>query len=165
MSHPLNHSSGRSCPGPNSGSFGRREFLRTGLAGFASLSLPGILKLRSQNSLFASERAAAREKTAVIMVWQPGGCSHIDTYDPKPDAASEYRGPFGTIDTKVPGLRFTELLPRQASIADRFTVLRSMRQRNQLTRGESEGLLYELSHLPSIRFGRAEEHASPGSAH
>ncbi len=62
------------------------------------------------------------------MVWQPGGCSHVDSYDPKPNAGSEYRGPFGTIPTKVPGLQFTELLPRQAKIADRFTVLRSMHQ-------------------------------------
>jgi hypothetical protein len=148
MSHSLNHSSGRFCPGPNGGSFGRREFLRTGLAGFASLSLPGILKLRAQNSLYASEAAAAREKTAVIMVWQPGGCSHIDTYDPKPDAASEYRGPFGTIDTKVPGLRFTELLPRQASIADRFTVLRSMRQ---TAGGHPAGSMQLLSGDPDTR--------------
>ncbi|HEX7378178.1 MAG TPA: DUF1501 domain-containing protein, partial [Pirellulales bacterium] len=126
---PREESGGRAvtvCPGPNGGTFARREFLRTGIAGFASLSLPSILKLREQNSLYAGQ-TPAREKTAVIMVWQPGGCSHIDTYDPKPDAASEYRGPFGTIETKVPGLRFTELLPRQASIADRFTVLRSMR--------------------------------------
>jgi len=109
----------------------RRSFLQTGLAGFASLSLPGILKLRAQSPLHAADSAgSSREKTAVIMVWQPGGCSHIDTYDPKPNAGSEYRGPFGTIPTKVPGLHFTELLPRQASIADRFTVLRSMRSQS-----------------------------------
>ena len=59
-------------------------------------------------------------------LWLRGGCSHLDTYDPKPDAPSEYRGPFATIATKTPGLRFTELLPRQASISDQFTVLRSM---------------------------------------
>lgn len=107
---------------------GRRSFLQAGLAGFASLSLPGILRLRSQNGLQAQESGGAKEKTAVIMVWQPGGCSHIDSYDPKPHAGSEYRGPFGTISTKVPGLDFTELLPRQASISHLFTVLRSMQQ-------------------------------------
>src|SRR4029077_2249713 len=48
------------------------------------------------------------------------------TYDPKPDAPSEYRGPFQPIQTKTPGLRLTELLPRHATISDRFTVLRSM---------------------------------------
>lgn len=60
------------------------------------------------------------------MVWQPGGCSHIDTYDPKPLAPAEYRGPFGTIKTAVNGLHFTELVPQQAKIADKLVVLRSM---------------------------------------
>ncbi|WP_145206161.1 DUF1501 domain-containing protein [Thalassoglobus polymorphus] len=94
-----------------------------GIAGFASLSLPGMLRLRAE-----SPSPQKDKKTAVIMVWQPGGNSHIDTYDPKPNAGSEYRGPFSLIDTKVPGLQFTELLPMQAAIADKFTVLRSMRQ-------------------------------------
>ncbi|MDG2469991.1 MAG: DUF1501 domain-containing protein [Pirellulaceae bacterium] len=93
-----------------------------GLSGFATLSLPGILRLRAANP-----EASRREKTAVIMVWQPGGCSHIDTYDPKPNATSEYRGPFETIKTSVTGMHFTELLPMQARIADKLTVLRSMR--------------------------------------
>jgi hypothetical protein len=116
------------CPGPGrTAAVGRRRFLQTGLAGIATVSLPGILRLRAASPLYASDTSGARrEKTAVIMVWQPGGCSHIDSYDPKPGAASEYRGPFDTIPTKVPGLHFTELLPRQAKIADRFTVLRSM---------------------------------------
>lgn len=106
------------CPGPGT----RRGFMKMGIAGFASLSLPGMLRLR------AASPDQTDKKTAVIMVWKPGGCSHIDTYDPKPEAESEYRGPFATIPTKVPGLRFTELLPKQAAIADKFTVLRSMRQ-------------------------------------
>lgn len=118
MTHPFNASS-TYCQGPAS----RRGFMRMGLAGFASLSLPGMLRLRAE-----SPAADNPKKTAVIMVWQPGGCSHIDTYDPKPNAPVEYRGPFSTIGTKVPGMHFTELLPMQAAIADKFTVLRSMRQ-------------------------------------
>ena len=62
------------------------------------------------------------------MVWKPGGCSHLDTYDPKPDAPSEYRGPFRTIATNVPGTRLTELLPMQAKLADKFTLVRGMKQ-------------------------------------
>ncbi|NQV25460.1 MAG: DUF1501 domain-containing protein [Rhodopirellula sp.] len=119
MTHPFNASSNNACPGPD----GRRGFMKMGLAGFASLSLPGMLRLKA-----ASAAPQTGEKTAVIMVWQPGGCSHIDTYDPKPQAGSEYRGPFSTIPTKVPGMHFTELLPMQAKIAHKFTVLRSMRQ-------------------------------------
>ncbi|HET6881528.1 MAG TPA: DUF1501 domain-containing protein [Pirellulales bacterium] len=142
-------SSLRRCPGPAGAGHGRRAFLQAGLAGFASLTLPGILRLRAQSPLYANEAAgASSEKTAVIMVWQPGGCSHIDTYDPKPDSGSEYRGPFGMIDTKVPGVQFTELLPRQASIADRFTVLRSMRQ---TAGGHPAGSMQLLSGDPDTR--------------
>ncbi|HWB14541.1 MAG TPA: DUF1501 domain-containing protein [Pirellulales bacterium] len=146
MSRSVQSSSVFHCPGPRRG-HGRRAFLQAGLAGFASLSLPGVLRLRAQSRLYASE-AAGSAKSAVIMVWQPGGCSHIDSYDPKPDAGSEYRGPFGMISTKVAGVQFTELLPRQASIADRFTVLRSMRQ---TAGGHPAGSMQLLSGDPDTR--------------
>ena len=138
------------CPGPASiCTSSRRGFLQVGLAGFATLSLPGILRLQAQNQLSASEPAAGnRQKNAVIMVWQPGGCSHLETYDPKPDAGSEYRGPFSTIPTKVPGMHFCELLPRQAAIADKFTVLRSMRQ---YAGGHPAGSMQLLSGDPDTR--------------
>jgi uncharacterized protein (DUF1501 family) len=93
----------------------RREFLRAGLG---ALSLPALFRLRAE--------AAPRERTAVIIVWLRGGASHLETYDPKPDAPSEYRGPFGTLATRTPGMRLGELLPRHAKITDRFTLLRSM---------------------------------------
>ncbi len=145
----MNHANAkRVCPGPITTAGARRAFLQAGLAGFATLSLPGILRLRSQNRLLAGERSSAREKTAVIMVWQPGGCSHLETYDPKPDAGSEYSGPFGTIATKVPGLHFCELLPKQAAIADKFTVLRSMRQ---AAGGHPAGSMQLLSGDPDTR--------------
>lgn len=132
------------CPGP-SGLIGRRTFLQTGLAGFASLSLPSILKLQAQAQ---AATGAPRERKAVIMVWQPGGLSHIDSYDPKPDSGSEYRGPFNLIDTKVPGLQFTELMPRQAAIADKMVVLRSMRQ---TAGGHPAGSMQLLSGDPDTR--------------
>ncbi|QDT27736.1 DUF1501 domain-containing protein [Gimesia panareensis] len=127
------------CPGP----VNRRGFLRMGLAGFASMSLPGILRLRA-----ASPVQKKKDNTAVIMVWQPGGCSHIDTYDPKPNAPIEYRGPFNTIRTSVPGMDFTELLPMQAKIADKFTVLRSMRHGSP---GHPAGTLRMLTGDTDIR--------------
>lgn len=99
----------------------RREFLRVGLSGFASLSLPGLLQLRARAST-----PNLAPKTAVILVWLRGGASHLETYDPKPDAPSEIRGVFGAISTKVPGMQLCELLPRHARIADKFTLLRSM---------------------------------------
>ena len=94
----------------------RRELLRVGLTGFAGLTWPGLLRARSQ----------AGPKTAVILVWLRGGASHLETYDPKPDAPSEFRGVFGPIPTRVPGMRVSELLPLHAKIADRFTLVRSM---------------------------------------
>ena len=99
----------------------RREFLRVGLSGFASLSLPGLLQLRA-----LAGTANPSPKTAIILVWLRGGASHLETYDPKPDAPSEIRGIFGSIPTSVPGMRLCELLPRHAKIADKFTLLRSM---------------------------------------
>src|SRR5262245_35162930 len=85
----------------------RREFLRAGLAGFAGLSLGDLHRLRAQ-----APAATRGKRTAIILVWLRGGMSHLDTLDPKPDAPSEYRGPFATVDTRVPGMRLTELLPR-----------------------------------------------------
>ncbi|MBI3866673.1 MAG: DUF1501 domain-containing protein [Planctomycetia bacterium] len=149
MSNSLNKTTA-TCPGPiNLGAGNRRSFLRTGLAGFATLSLPQIFRLQALNRVHAAEGApSGREKNAVIMVWKPGGCSHIDSYDPKPEATSEYRGPFETIPTKVPGLSFTELLPRQAAIAHRFTVLRSMAQ---TAGGHPAGSMQLLSGDPDTR--------------
>ncbi len=71
------------CPGP----LPRREFLRAGMAGFSSLSLPGLLRLKAQAGI-----TAKRANTAVIVVWLHGGASHLETYDPKPKAAAEFRG-------------------------------------------------------------------------
>ena len=140
MSSSAFHAASVHCPGPLH--LGRRAFMRFGLAGFTSLSLPGLLRLR------ADTPSETRKPKSVILVWKPGGCSHIDTYDPKPDAAAEYRGPFGTISTKVPGMRFTELLPRQAALADKFTVLRSM---HQTAGGHPAGSMQMFSGDPDTR--------------
>jgi hypothetical protein len=99
----------------------RREFLRCGLAGIASLSLPGLFRLRAQG-----KAKVQQERTALLVVWQHGGASHLETYDPKPLAPSEYRGPFRPIATTVPGLQLCELLPKHAALAKRFTMLRSL---------------------------------------
>ncbi|HAM71925.1 MAG TPA: DUF1501 domain-containing protein [Verrucomicrobiales bacterium] len=101
----------------------RREFLRVGLSGFASLSLPGLLQMRARAGEGVS---GGGERTAVILVWLRGGASHLETYDPKPEAPSEIRGVFNAISTVVPGMQLCELLPRHARIADKFTLLRSM---------------------------------------
>ncbi len=135
------------CRGPiQFGATGRRAFLQAGLAGFASLSLPGILK--KQRASAAAPGNTSSEKKAVIMVWLPGGLSHLDSYDPKPNSGSDYRGPFKMIPTKVPGMHFTELMPRQAAIADKLVVLRSMRQS---AGGHPAGSMQLLSGDPDTR--------------
>jgi len=63
---------------------------------------------------------------SVILFWLSGGPSHLDMWDPKPDAPREVRGPFGTIATRVPGVRLCEHLPRQAAVMDKLTVIRSV---------------------------------------
>ena len=102
----------------------RRELLRVAFAGITGLTLPGLLRLRA-----AAAEAADREisePTALILVFLHGGASHLETYDPKPLAPTEYRGPFTSIPTTVPGLSLSELLPKHARIAERYTILRSM---------------------------------------
>ncbi|QDT32924.1 DUF1501 domain-containing protein [Thalassoglobus polymorphus] len=98
----------------------RREFLRTGLNGFAALSLPSLLQLQAQ------AKPQAAERTAVILVWLRGGASHLETFDPKPNAPSDYRGPFSPISTNIPGIQIGELLPRLAQRAHQYTLVRSL---------------------------------------
>ncbi len=106
----------------NVGNPTRRWFLQTGLAGVAGLSAPELFRLSRAN---AAETRPAPKKS-VILFWLSGGPSHIDMWDPKPDAPAEVRGPFGSIPTKVPGIRISEHLPRQAAIMDKLTILRSV---------------------------------------
>lgn len=99
----------------------RRELLRVGLGGFAGLSLPGLLSLRAQ-----AGKPAAASQTAVILVWLRGGASHLETFDTKPDAPAEYRGPYRPVRTNVPGIEISELLPRLSGMADKYAILRSL---------------------------------------
>ena len=103
--------------------FSRRGMLKAGLAGMAGLSLPDLLRVRAEAA--SSGRAMSRGKS-VILLWMAGGPSHIDTWDPKPDAPREIRGPFGTIATKIPGVRLSEYLPKQAAMLDQMTIIRSV---------------------------------------
>src|SRR5438067_1680432 len=108
-------------PTPCSGPPSRREFLRLGLAGLGGLTWPELLRRRAEA---APNRS--RQDTALLVVWLHGGASHLETYDPKPLAPSEYRGPYRPLATRVPGMHISELLPRHARVADRFTLLRSL---------------------------------------
>ncbi len=100
----------------------RRGFLQAGLTGIAGLSLPALLQQRA----LASAAGKPQRKTSVILFWLSGGPSHIDMWDPKPDAPSEIRGPFGSIPTKLPGVHVCEHLPLTAKLMDKLTILRSV---------------------------------------
>ena len=109
----------RTCAGPS-----RREMLQIGGAGLFGLSLPTVLKAR-EASLGADSFAGGRAKS-VIFLFLFGGPSQFETFDLKPDAPSEIRGPFGTIRSKTPDLLISEHLSRLAKISDQFAVVRSM---------------------------------------
>src|SRR3954467_14486579 len=88
----------------------RRGFLQTGLAGLAGLSLPALL----QRHALARSTGKAKRKTSVILFWLSGGPSHLDMWDPKPEAPREIRGPFGSIPTKLSGAPVCEHQPQTA---------------------------------------------------
>ena len=101
----------------------RRTALKAGFCGLLGVSLGDMLKLR------ASANNASRSKS-IILMWLDGGPSHMETYDPKPEAPTEYRGPYGVINTNVPGIRIADILPRHAKHADKMVLLRSMHHDN-----------------------------------
>ncbi len=100
----------------------RRNLLKASLAGMSGLSVPRLLQAREQSAR-AGRPVGNR---SVILLWMTGGPSHIDTWDPKPTRPAINRGPFGTIDTAVPGISVCEHLPLQAAMMDRFTLIRSV---------------------------------------
>lgn len=101
---------------------GRRDFLKIGLLGSSGLSLADLLRHESRADLTSS----AKRQPSVIILWMRGGPSHIDMWDPKPDAPAEYRGEFGTIDTSVPGIQLSDMLPKCAQVMSKWSVIRSL---------------------------------------
>jgi uncharacterized protein (DUF1501 family) len=93
----------------------RRAFLAAAASAPVAMGLSG---------LHAGAVSHGKAKS-VIVLWLWGAPSHLDTFDPKPNAAAEVRGPFATIATKTPGIRFTELFPKTAARTDRFAIIRS----------------------------------------
>ena len=103
----------------------RRSLLKIGTLGLGGLTLADLLALRSQAATNAASGIATR-KTSVIFFEMAGGPTHFETYDPKPDAPEEYRGPMKAIQTALPGVNFCEVLPEQAKIADKLAIIRSI---------------------------------------
>src|SRR5262245_57878369 len=107
------------CRGPS-----RRALLRVGLLGAWGFGLADLLRHRAWSSATAPARPARAR--SCILIWLAGGPSHLDTFDPKPDAPRDVRGEFRPIETAVPGLRIGEILPKLARAMDQVTLVRAV---------------------------------------
>ncbi len=114
----LSYGSNRSCDGVS-----RRDFLRVGSLTALGLSLPQFLQARAS-------AAAPGKDVSCILLWLQGGISHIDSFDPKPEAPAEIRGEFGFIASNVPGITLCDPLPMLAQHQDKYAILRSLNPRN-----------------------------------
>jgi hypothetical protein len=112
----------RTCDGVS-----RRALLKAGVLGLSGLALPDLLRLEARAK--AAGTSAGRD-LSVILVWLDGGPPQHETYDPKPDAPADYRGPLKAMDTCVPGIRVSELLPEHARMMDKMALIRSMHHNN-----------------------------------
>ena len=99
----------------------RRGFVEAGVLGLGGLGLSQMLKMQAHGA-----KPSSGCKTSVILFWLSGGPGHMETWDPKPTAPDEYRGPFGSTPTNVPGVNFGELMPRLAGMMDKLAILRSV---------------------------------------
>lgn len=135
----LNGQFSRTCDGVT-----RRGFLKIGALG--ALTLPELLAARAAGGPSTSD-------TAAILLWCNGGPTQFETYDPKPDAPAEYRGPFKPIATSVPGIQICEVLPRQAKIAGKFAIVRSCTHNESGHGSATKNLLTGYPHPPNTNEG------------
>ena len=97
----------------------RRSFLKIGGMALGGISLPDVLRAETESQSGSNHKA-------IINIYLPGGPSHMDTFDLKPDAPDEYRGEFSPIQTNVPGIYISEHLPKLAQVMDKFCILRGV---------------------------------------
>ena len=110
----------RSCRGPS-----RRALLQAGMLGTFGFGLSDLLRLQAQAGSQTGKIFDGKAKRC-ILIWLAGGPSHIDTFDPKPDASVDVRGEFKPIDTSVPNLQISEILPNLAKVMDKATLIRAV---------------------------------------
>ena len=105
----------RTCDGVS-----RRDFLQAGALGAIGLTLPDLLAAQAAGAV-----APEHDDRSAIMIFNLGAPSQLDTWDPKPEAPAEIRGPFNPIKTNAAGLEISEIFPRMAKHADKFSLVRS----------------------------------------
>jgi hypothetical protein len=105
--------------------FARRDLLRVGGLTALGFGLGDFYRMQrvAAESLASTGKASAK---SCILIWLDGGPSHLETFDPKPDAPAEVRGPLQTISTSVPGIQISECLPKTAAMLDKLAIIRSM---------------------------------------
>jgi uncharacterized protein (DUF1501 family) len=128
----------------------RRDFLRVGALSTFGLTLPGLLAAQADPA--KPEKAKAKRDKACIVLWMNGGPSQIDTFDPKPEAPSDYRGPFGAIPTNLKGVYVSEHLPNLAKQMDKLSVLRSVTSPDATHETATHYLLTGYPFNPAIEY-------------
>jgi hypothetical protein len=101
----------------------RRSFLKAGLLGSTGLALADLLRAEAHAATAARN---SKREPSVIILWMRGGPSHIDMWDPKPDAPVEYRGEFGVKPSAVPGILLSDMLPMCGKIMRKWSIIRSL---------------------------------------
>ena len=116
----------------------RREFLKVGSLGLTGFGLPSLLQQRAE----AADKGQPVKDTSVVWIWLGGGATHIETFDPKMDAPSEFRSVVGSVSTSIPGVEIGGLLPNLAQMANRMAFVRSFAHGNS---GHGGGTHYVMT--------------------
>jgi hypothetical protein len=141
------------CGGPLT----RREMLRVGGLGLLGLSLPQLLALKSRAASAPVVTGGFGRAKSCILLYLSGGPPQHETFDPKPEAPIEIRGDFKSIPTKIPGVHFSELLPKSARIADKLAILRSMTTDNNSHSASGYSMLTGYEHPSKIEVPASPE--------
>lgn len=134
----------------------RRDLLQIGALTALGLSLPGWLRARAAQAASTAPGSpppkTAKQDVACILLFMEGGPSHLDTFDPKPDAPQEIRGPFKAIRTNVTGVYLSEHLPKLAGQMDKFSILRSVTSPDGNHETATHYLLSGYPFTPSVSY-------------
>ena len=131
--------------------FSRREFMHVGLVGGLGLTLADFLRINAHGAQKYYDTVEGPAKS-VIHIYLPGGMAHQESFDPKPYAPLEYRGPFKSIKTKIPGVHFSENFKETAKIADKITVCRSMTHGEAAHERGTHNMFTGYKPSPAIKF-------------
>ncbi len=137
----------------------RRELIRVGGLSLLGVGLADLLRLTAQSS----SPTPVRRAKSIVFIFQSGGPSQLETFDPKPNAPEGIRGEYGVAQTKIPGVVFCEHLPKLAARSDKFTVVRSMHHTaDRQFRNEHSSCMY-LLHTGTTEMPPGDTNASIGS--